>query len=247
MKIEEYIDISERVRSGEYFREVRRMVDTDLHDPMTDRYWYILISIPSLIIALIAFIALQSLYPLKPSIPFVFGINDIMEDMPRIKSLIEVRGEGADAALQRFLITNYVKEREEYNAATFDRNQIALQSLSTKQVLDEHQKSIALSNPQSPIVLYQRHTRRIVKMISAQLLEKPSPKTDNNQLDNRDYVMRITYQTELKPNSKENSATLWQVDVAFKYEPIKLNVETKEITPYGFLVTGYNTKPISEN
>ena len=113
METNEYIEISEKVRSGEYFREVRRVIDSDLHDPMTDRYWYILLTIPSIIIVIIVIFALQSLYPLNPEVPFIYGINDIMEDSPHIKSLIEVSGEGADAALQRFVVSNYVKEREE--------------------------------------------------------------------------------------------------------------------------------------
>jgi len=243
METEEYIEISEKVRSGEYFREVRKVIDADLHDPMTDRYWYILLTIPSIIVVFVAFFALQSLYPLKPSVPFIFGINDLLEDAPRIESLIKVEGEGVDAALQRFLITNYVKQREEYNVATFDRNQIALRTLSTRQVYGEYQQSIALNNPESPIVLYQRHTQRNIKVLSSQTLEKSTPKADDKPSDVRDYVMRVTYEAELRPSGKENPVTRWQVDVAFKYEPIKLDEKTGKITPYGFLVTGYNKKP----
>lgn len=245
MDSSEYIEIAEKVRSGEYFREVRRMIDHDLHDPMTDRYWYILITIPSVIIVFVSFFALQTLYPLKPSVPFIFGINDIMEDVPRIKSLIKEKGEGADAALRRFLVANYVKEREEYDASTFDRNQIALKTLSSKPVFSEYQDAIALNNPNSPIVLYQRHTARIVNVTSVQLLQK----TVNKNSTIEDYVMRVWYEARLQPaqlqyTAEQQPVTRWQVDVAFKYEPIKLNEQTGEITPYGFLVTGYNAKKL---
>lgn len=243
METNEYIEISEKVRSGEYFREVRRVIDSDLHDPMTDRYWYILLTIPSVIIVIIVIFALQSLYPLNPEVPFIYGINDIMEDSPHIKSLIEVSGEGADAALQRFVVSNYVKEREEYNVANFDRNQIALQSLSSKPVFEEYLKSIALDNPNSPIVLYQRRMARNVKILFTQLTKKPN----KNQQNLRDYAMRVVYEATLTPESKENPPTRGQVDVNFKYEPIKIDEKTEKIIPYGFLVTGYNITHNSGN
>ena len=243
METNEYIEISEKVRSGEYFREVRRVIDSDLHDPMTDRYWYILLTIPSVIIVIIVIFALQSLYPLNPEVPFIYGINDIMEDSPHIKSLIEVSGEGADAALQRFVVSNYVKEREEYNVANFDRNQIALQILSSKPVFEEYLKSIALDNPNSPIVLYQRRIARNVKILFTQLTQKP----DKNQQNLRDYAMRVVYEATLTPESKENPPTRGQVDVNFKYEPIKIDEKTEKIIPYGFLVTGYNITHNSGN
>jgi len=234
---EEYIEISEKVRSGEYFREVRQMVDIDLHQPMTDRYWYILLTIPALLIVFSAISALQSLYPLKPEVAFIYGINDIVEDSPHIQSLIKVEGEGADVALQRFLVSNYVKEREEYDVATFDRNQTALQFLSTPQVFLEYQKSIALDNPSSPIVLYQRHTVRNIKILSTQIIQKPEEGAKG-----RDYTMRMVFDESLSPANKNATLSRWQVDVAFMYEPVSIDEKTNKVIPYGFLITGYKIR-----
>ena len=52
---DEYIDIAEKVRSGEYFRDSRTMVDIDIHDPMADRYWYIAVTTMSIFITLLAY------------------------------------------------------------------------------------------------------------------------------------------------------------------------------------------------
>jgi len=235
---EEYIEIAEKVRSGEYFREVRQMVDIDLHQPMTDRYWYILLTIPALLIVIFAVSALQSLYPLKPRVAFIYGINDIVEDVPRIKTLVQYDGEPADVALQRFLVSNYVKEREEYNVLTFDRNQTALQTLSTPDVFSEYEKSVAVDNPSSPIVLYQRHTARNIKILSTTITKKP----EEDDLTGRDYAMRLVYDESLTPERKNVTLSRWQVDVAFKYEAIKIDEKTSKIEPYRFLVTGYKTR-----
>lgn len=235
---EEYVEISEKVRSGEYFRDVRRMIDSDLHEPMTDRYWYILITTPCILIVIFSFLALQSLYPLRPPVPFIFGIDDIVEDIPQMKHLVEVDGEGADRAIQRFLVKTYVKEREEYNIATFDRNQIALEAISTKKVFEDYQKYIALDNPESPIVKYQRHTKQDIRILSADWLEDE----DNDKTDQRDFAMQVVYEAILTPSTKEDKPKRWKVDVAFKYEPVKLDEKTGKVSPYGFIVTGYNAK-----
>ena len=136
-----------------------------------------------------------------------------------------------------------MKEREEYNVANFDRNQIALQSLSSKPVFAEYLKSIALDNPASPIVLYQRRTARKIKIISTQLTQKPN----KNNPTSRDYTMRVIYEATLTPESKEKPPIRAQVDVNFKYEPIKIDEKTAKIIPYGFLVTGYNITHNSGN
>lgn len=233
----EYIEIAEKVRSGEYFREVRQMVDIDIHQPMTDRYLYILLTILSVIIVTLAVFSLQSLYPLKPRIAFIYGINDIIEDVPHIKTLTKFDGEPADIALQRFLVINYVNEREGYDVATFDRNQIALQKLSAADVFAEYEKSIALDNPISPIIRYQRHTTRNIKIISAVITKKPEEGEKS-----RDYAMRVIFDESITPTNKAVKLSKWQVDVAFKYEPIKMDEKNGKIKPYGFLVTGYKSR-----
>lgn len=234
---EEYIEISEKVRSGEYFREARNMVDIDLHDPMAERYWYISITFIAILIAYIALEAWQGFYPLKPRVPFMFSTNDAVEDVPTLKTLVNYHNENADVALRRFLVQNYVKTREEYDAATFDRNHNAVESLSVTKVLREYEDSISPKNPNSPIALYQRHTRRIITITGSQILE------DNSGSGNKDnktsYKTRVFFESRVKRGENQNPPTKHQVDVAFQYKDIKLDQETGKITPYGFIVTDY--------
>ncbi len=241
---EEYLEISEKVRSGEYFREARAMVDLEIHEPMTDRYWFVMLTVISLIIVFSAFFALQSLYPLKPRIPFIYGANDIVDDLPRIKTLQSFAGENADVALRRFLVSNYVKEREEYNVDTFDRNVGALQTMSAPSVFKDYYASISASNPNSPVLLYGRQAQRDIKILSIQPIEQAEEKDKKTQDAAKDFVTRVLFAATLQSNTGKNSTTRWQVDVAFKYEPIKLDSENNKIKPYGFIVTDYKAKPL---
>lgn len=229
---EEYLDIAEKVRSGEYFREARAMYDLDVHDPMTDRYWYIILTVLSVIIMCISFSALQSLYPLKKSIPFIFGSNDIMEDLPRIKSLRQYGGEDADSAIQRFLIENYVRAREEYNIATLERNINAVQSQSATDVYSAYALEMDQSNPQSPVVLYQRQAIREITIISVRKVKTQ---------EGAPPAIQVVYEAVLK-GSGDEKPTRFQADVAFQYENIKLDESTNQVEPYKFLITGYTTR-----
>lgn len=238
---EEYIQIAKQVRSGEYFSEAQKMYDLDVNDPMTDRYWYILITVFSIAICIAVFVALQGLYPLKPSVPFIYSTNDIIEDFPQIKTLRGFDGEDADSALQRFLVDNYVKMREEYNLKNFDRNLTALEIISTKQVFNDYEKFIDKNNPTSPIVMYQRHTERSINILSNKWI-----KSTDNKNGGQDFIIQVIYDAKTNKIGQDPQLSRWKVDVAFKYEPIKLDTETLAIKPYGFIVTDYNNQPFGD-
>jgi type IV secretory pathway component VirB8 len=237
---DDYMEIADKVRSGEYFRDAQAMVDLDINDPMSDRYWYIFLTVLSLIIVMISYVAWQEFYPLKPRIPFIFATNNIVDDYPRIRSLLDYHNENPDVALRRYLVQHYVKLREEYDATTFDRNHNAVQSLSTKDVLQEYENYIVPTNPESPISLYQRHTQRKINIVSTEIIENH----DKKQGDIGDYSMRVVFEATLKRNDNVSEPTLYEANIAFKYKNIKLNTETGKIEPYGFIITSYHTKSL---
>src|SRR5688500_9879818 len=93
MTPEEYLQIAEKVRTGEYFREARGMYDVTVNDPMSERYLYICITVLACLILITSVYAAQQLYPLGRSVPFIFNTHDIVDDLPRMKSLVNVKGE----------------------------------------------------------------------------------------------------------------------------------------------------------
>ncbi len=235
---EDYIEIANKVRSGEYFRDARIMADIDIHSPMSERYLFILLTVFSLIITWVSITALEGLFPLKPRVPFIFITNDIVEDYPQIKSLVNYTREDPNIALQRFLVQHYIKLREEYNAKIFDRNHDAVLALSDKKAADEYESYILPTNPESPINLYQRNTERKINVIYIQLIENNKKDKDSDQ----EYYMSAIFEATLIKSEEEKSVTKHQVDIAFKYKDIKLDAVTGKIDPYGFIVTSYNTK-----
>lgn len=230
---EEYLEIAEKVRTGEYFREARGMYDITVNDPMSERYMYMLITAISMLILLVSIYAAQQLYPLERSVPFIFNTNDIVNDLPRMKSLVAFKGEHAGEAVLRFLVKNYVNMRESYDIENFDRNTNGVKQQSTPDVFSEYQAYINPNNPESPIVLYQRHSRRVITILATQ------------RLSDQDYGMTVYYDVTVE-NRNEVKKSRWQADIAFRYSGVELDEEGEKVKPIEFVVTKYRTKRLQD-
>lgn len=230
---EEYLEIAEKVRTGEYFREARGMYDITINDPMSERYLFICITTLALMIFGVAFYGAQQLYPLERSVPFIFNTHDIVEDLPRMKSLVSHKGENPSEALLRFLVKNYVSMRESYDIETFDRNTNGLKQQSSKNVFAEFQNYISAANPESPIVIYQRHSKRSVQVIATKRLE------------DQDYGMEVYFDVTVESRT-EVKKSRWQADIAFSYSGVALDESEEKVKPISFVVTKYRTKRLQD-
>ena len=227
---EDYVEIADKVRTGEYFFEARKMFDVSVHDPMAERYMYLFITVISLLVFMIALHAAQALYPLQSQVPIMFYANDVTEDIPRIQRLQAYKDENPGEAVLRFLVKHYVEMREEYDIVTFDRNTSGIKSQSTEDVIREFQAYISLRNPEGPINLYQRHSRRIIEVVSTKRLP-----------DSMEVIFDAT--VESKAAVKKSR---WRANIAFKYSGIELDEKGEHVKPVNFIVTKYHSKRLQD-
>lgn len=230
---EEYLEIAEKVRTGEYFREARGIHDVTVSDPMSERYFYICITSLAIMILLVAVMAARGLYPLNITVPFIFNTHDIVNDLPRMKTLTAFKGESASEALLRFLVKNYVTMRETYEIDTFDRSINGVKQQSSKDLFAEYQTLIDPSNPDSPIVQYQRHTRRTIVILATK------------RLVDQDFGMEVYYDVYLETRG-EIKKSRWQADIAFSYSGVELDEKKEKVKPISFVVTKYRSKRIQD-
>ncbi len=228
---EEYLEIAEKVRTGEYFREARSMYDLAVHDPMAERYLYIAITAIAGMILFVAVIAARGLYPLSSAVPFIVNSNNIVDDLPRI-SMLAYKGEDPSAAMLRFLVNNYVTFRESYDIESFDRNISGIRSQSTEGVFREFQQAIDPRSPDSPIALYQRHSRRSIRVVSSKRLPEQN-------------AMEVTYEAIVEGPTGIKT-TMWQATIDFEYNGVTLDEETDKVKPINFIVTQYRNKRMQE-
>ncbi len=229
---EDYAAIAESVKSGEYFRKARAMYDLSVHDPMAERYLYLFITALSLLSFIIAFSAMQSLYPLQTPVPFIYSTNNIADDIPHIQSLLARKGENPSAALLRFLVQNYVTLHEEYNIDTFDRDVSGVESQSAPAVAAEFRQAVDPRNPDSPVALYQRHSKRRITIVSSRRIGEAD-------------AMEVTYEAAVEGKG-EGKKSRWQANIAFNYSGLALDEKTGKVNPVSFVVTQYRSKRLQD-
>jgi type IV secretory pathway component VirB8 len=229
--IEEYKEIAEKIRSGEFFRESRTMYDFAVHDIMAERYFYLLLTGLSVFIFLVAIVAMQGFYPLQRSVPFIVSTANMTDDRPSIRSLITHKGEDPSEAFLRFMIQNYVGLWEEYDIDLIDRNTSGVRSQSSDEVYREFERLMDPRNPQSPIATYQRHSKRKIRVISTRLFN------DSN--------IQVIFEADVE-RKNEIQKSRWQADIAFSYSGITLNKETEKVDSFNFVVTQYKVKRLQD-
>lgn len=230
---EDYLEVAEKVRTGEYFRESRYMFDLTVNDAMAERYLYLLITALATMIFLVSFFASRALYPLQTSVPFAFSASNITDELPRIKSLLNYKGEDASEALLTFLVKNYVTFRESYDINSFDRQLNGVKSQSSEDVYKTYQSQVDPRNPDSPLTLYQRHSRRKINVLNTK------------RLDDQDFGMEVVFEAVIESKT-DVKKSLWQANIAFNYSGIEIDEETEKVKPFSFVVTDYRIKRLQD-
>jgi type IV secretory pathway component VirB8 len=231
---EEHLEIAEKVRSGQYFRESMGMYDDLIHDLMAERYFYVLVTVLSLLSLAIAMIAVTGLYPLERPTPFIVSSDDITEEVPRMRSLRNDPSDGVDDALMRFNISNYLTLREEYNIERLDRNVRGVKAQSTAEVFAVYQTAIDPSNSDSPIKLYQRHTVKKINVLVVSIM----PETQG-------YTAEVLFEAVLEGKAQIKKSR-WQANISFNYTSIELDENTGKVKPPSFVVTNYSSKILQD-
>ncbi|MDX2074502.1 MAG: VirB8/TrbF family protein [Alphaproteobacteria bacterium] len=231
---DEYLNIAEKVRSGEYFREARSMYDLSVNDPMAERYFYVFVTTIALLTFLGAFAAMQSLYPLARTVPFIYALNDVLEDVPSIAPLRSSPHQSVDDAVLFFFAKVYVDEYESYNISKLDRNYSGVAHVSSPEVMAQYQQMLQVSNPESPVVKYERHSVRLIDVASVRKLESPAN------------TLEVVFDATVV-NAERSQATRHKAVIAYQYSGVEFDEKADKVKPVTFTVTSYNSKIFQEN
>jgi type IV secretory pathway component VirB8 len=228
---QEYIDISEKVRSGEYFREARSGYDLVAHDPMAERYFYVVITFLSFVTLLFSLKAMQDYYPLNTSVPIIIAGNDNGDDVVSMRALVRSKEDNASEMLLRYFVKNFVKAWEEYKITTFDRDSGTIKSQSNESLMQKYMEFIDPRNAESPITLYQRHSKRKITIVSLRTMGVGE--------------MEVVFEAEVESRT-EIKKTRWLSNISFQYTGLEIDQDTGNPLPVGFTVTQYHSKRLQD-
>jgi type IV secretory pathway component VirB8 len=228
---EDYIEIAEKVRSGEYFRESKAMYDIMVNDAISERYLYVIVSIISLLTMIITFNAMDALYPLQRIMAFVNKTDDMVNENPYIYKLKRYPEQSTDEAIILYYAGTYVQQYEEYDIRTLERNMNGLRSTSSAELFANYQRMMQPTNPESPVVKYQRHSTRQIQVLSTKPLQANTPTIE--------VIFNVIIRTE-----NTSQTTKYRALVSYEYSNIEIEMISGKIKPPTFLVTSYSSKPI---
>ncbi len=214
--------IREAVADGSYFNRTRRWFDEIYHRPIGERSYFILITFLSAVTIFFSTITYFSMQPLSRTVPYTIYSKDLAEELPVIAPLRKVPAEDINISLARFLLSNYVKERESYRYGTvkpewqFNR----VRSTSGEQEFKRYQQFMNPENPASPFTKYGRDAVREVNIykLSMELSETPQTAT-------------IYYTTSVK-RGKQTQDNNWVANITFRFPKLSVNQETNEVMQF---------------
>lgn len=228
---EDYIDIAEKVRSGEYFRESKAMYDIMVNDAMSERYFYVFVSVIALFTMIVTFNAMDALYPLTRILPFVNKTDDMVNENPYIYRLKSSPEQSTDEAIMLYYARTFVQQYEEYDIRTLERNMNGLRSNSSAELFGNYQRMMQPTNPESPVVKYQRHSSRLVQVLSTKTIQAATP------------IMEVIFDVIIRTDNTSQT-TKYRALIGYEYSNIEIEMISGRIKPPTFLVTSYSSKPI---
>ena len=180
----------------------------------------------SLALALIQGIALVALVPLKTSVPFLIK----EESTGAVTTVRPLAGNPAvtySESVRKYFLTRYLITRETYDAMDLAENFRAVDLMSDRAESGRFHQTIASSNPASPLVIYGKLGRRLVRIKSIAFLN--------------DHTAQIRFTATDQRSSSLPSPSEWIATVAYSFGPAPSSEADRLMNPLGFLVTRYRT------
>lgn len=220
------------IHSGAYFRDARRWYAHTFIQPFCERSMLMIFTAISALAFLLIIINSFHILPITQKVPLALATEKADTEYLQIKPLTRHK-EDAWTAVATYLVRTYIEQRESYSPANYSKENIGLQKQrirknSSKDVYQNYESLIDISNPRSPIRLY-RDT--ITRSITFQHM-------NFSRLDNSGGKVDITFvatTTDTKTKSSESSR--WNAEVYFQLPSI--DPDTAGGSPLGFLVTRY--------
>lgn len=157
----DFESITQRIEDGSYFKEAHRWYALLFIGPISERIFFIIITIFSITILLFSCLALLYLLPIKPRIPFIYKTPDIINEIPRMIRLKEAY-EPSNPALIKYYLKTFVEMRESYSESKFLTRRAFMKNYSDPRIFNQFDRISNPNNPRSPIRQYGKFSEIVV-------------------------------------------------------------------------------------
>jgi type IV secretion system protein VirB8 len=220
------MDIKKSVESGKYFEQAMSWYESKYLSYIAERSIFILLSVIMLVNLAIVSIKILSLPSASHRIPFIKYIENSVDEIARIRHLDYKQQGSPQISVAEYLISKYIENYQSFNVKTMEEMIKYVKNQSSRKVYKKFQDYLNISNPESPILKYQMHTKRLIDIQSVSIY-------NNKQLipEEAQVIFKATYYRK----GKSVGVDFWEANLSFTLSDINLVV--RKFTPLNFLIT----------
>jgi type IV secretion system protein VirB8 len=248
---EDYQQLANSIDDGSYFAESRKWYTLVYMYIMPERCVYIVFTALALTAASMVLLSLIMLNPIRPAVPLLFPMQNVLAEVPSIKKMRTSPYQAVNDAVQRFFLKEYVSRRENYSFDSIQTSFRFLRQHSTAEVMNGYRRFIDPSSVRSPINMYARKATRRIYLRSI-IISRVDDGPINDYSEDREYYAEV-YFVAVVDKEGTLEETEWKAQVTFDYQQLKviqpedLANEKPKITPMKFTVTDYSVIEAEED
>ena len=242
-------EIADRIRSGKYYKEAWDWYAFKYIYPVSQRSFFIFITLAALLVTVASFVALYNFYPLKIKVPIAISNPDMTKDYAALIKMPVPQNGDVDMPIVEYLAQKYVENIETYHYGEFDKRLVFLKQFSSSPLYIEIEKRYDIRNLDSLVLKFRDHTTRDIRIISHEVERgegfQPTNQTPEGAISKDvPYRAYVTFEAE-ETNFTGVTTRKWEATVDFTMSPIIFDKVNKKFPPLDFRVNSYSVKPLS--
>ncbi len=222
--------IEEMVESGKYFSNALDWHAKMYIYPITERAWAQVMTCAAVLLFIISWLNVYSMFPLKSNYPFVKWSTFTEEDdaLSSLKKIDDNIKDNPQHSVSKYLIGKYVENYESYDFHNMETRRNFIKENSSREVNEIYIDRLSTSNPDSLVLKYKKDIKRRVYVTNVRLtgFRKTIPS-----------MAEVEYQV-INEGSGQRVANIEKVSIEFILSDIyRLS---KNNLPLEFVVQNYN-------
>ena len=225
-----YKSLKEYIETGEYFTDAKHWYKYKYIHPFSQRSFIFILSVIICALFIGVVINIDSLFPSVIQVKYSISATTSANKTAQIIRANQIKND-PQSSVTDILIKNYVLSREKYSYSYLKKQFIFVKNNSTRIVFRRFYNFMNIDNPSSPVLKYQKNTKRSAKIISTSYPGK---------------TKAIVKFNSIVQNSAGEIAEdiVWQATI--DYEIDKINPNLPSGSRFNFTVTDYQLKLIKD-